>query len=115
MLRGEVRLVNLDPVVGSEAASRRPAVIVSNDGANSVVARTAQGVVTVVPITSNTSRVYPFQVLLDAPETGLRVESKAQVEQIRAVSVERIGRLLGMVSMRHMAQIEEAMRLHLDI
>ena len=35
MHRGEVRLVDLDPVRGSEASKRRPAVIVSNDGANS--------------------------------------------------------------------------------
>ena len=29
-----------------------------------------RGVVTVVPDTSNTERVYPFQVLLDAADTG---------------------------------------------
>ncbi|MEE9561883.1 MAG: type II toxin-antitoxin system PemK/MazF family toxin, partial [Thermoanaerobaculia bacterium] len=34
MLRGEIRMVDLDPAHGSEASKRRPAVIVSNDGAN---------------------------------------------------------------------------------
>lgn len=33
MRRGEIRLVNLDPVVGSEANKQRRAVVVSNDQA----------------------------------------------------------------------------------
>jgi mRNA interferase MazF len=35
MRRGEIRLVDLDPVRGSEANKRRPAVLVSNDRAKS--------------------------------------------------------------------------------
>jgi mRNA interferase MazF len=71
MRRGEIRLVDLDPVRGTEANKRRPAVIVSNDGANTTAERLGRGVVTVVPATSNIERVYPFQVLLRASETGL--------------------------------------------
>src|SRR5580658_4085331 len=95
MLRGEIRLVDLEPVRGAEANKRRPAVIVSNDGANSTAERLGRGVLTVVPVTSKTDRVYPFQVLLPAHETGLHLDSKAQAEQIRAVAVERIGAQLG--------------------
>src|ERR1700677_2995097 len=84
MRRGEIRLVDLDPVRGSEANKRRPAVIVSNDGANSTAARLGRGVVTVVPVTSSTDRVYPFQVLLPASGTGLDRDSKAQAEQVRS-------------------------------
>jgi mRNA interferase MazF len=36
--RGEIRLVNLDPVIAAEANKRRPAIIVSNDGANATAA-----------------------------------------------------------------------------
>ena len=57
MLRGEIRLVDLEPARAGEADKRRPAVIVSNDRANTVAARLGRGVVTVVPITSNTARV----------------------------------------------------------
>ena len=60
MLRGEIRVVNLEPVVGSEADKRRPAVIVSNDDANATAAMLGRGVVTIVPITSSTERVLPF-------------------------------------------------------
>jgi len=56
-------VVDLDPVRGSEANKRRPAVIVSNDGANSTAERLGRGVLTVAPVTSRSERVYPFQVL----------------------------------------------------
>src|SRR5688572_24239205 len=97
MRRGEIRIVDLDPVRGSEANKRRPAVIVSNDGANSTAERLGHGVITVVPVTSNTERVYPFQVLLRATETGLDRDSKAQAEQVRSVAVERVGAQVGVV------------------
>jgi mRNA interferase MazF len=77
--RGEIVTVSLDPARGSEASKTRPAVVVSNDAANATATRLGRGVVTVVPVTSNTSRVYPFQVLLPAGQTGLACDSKARV------------------------------------
>ncbi len=115
MLRGEIRLVDLDPVRGSEASKRRPAVIVSNDRANAVAARLGRGVVTVVPITSSVERVYPFQTLLPADLTGLRRDSKAQAEQVRSVSVDRLGQALGRVPAAVMADLDDALRLHLQL
>lgn len=115
MRRSEIRLVNLDPVVGSEAARTRPGVIVSNDGANTTAHRLGRGVVTVVPVTSNISHVHPFQTLLLADETGLDVDSKAQVEQVRSVAVERVGNLIGSVPFHLMDQLDDALRLHLDL
>lgn len=115
MRRGEVRLVDLDPARGSEAAKRRPAVIVSNDRANSVADRLGRGVLTVVPVTSNVERVWPFQTRLPAELTGLRVDSKAQAEQIRSISVDRVGALLGRLPGELMAELDEALRLHLQL
>ncbi len=115
MRRGEIRLADLDPVRGSEADKRRPAVIVSNDRANSVAARLGRGVVTVVPVTSNTSRIFPFQTLLTAGTTGLPRDSKAQAEQIRSIAVERLGAVLGRVPADAMAQLDDALRLHLQL
>jgi len=115
MRRGEVRLVDLDPVRGSEADKRRPAVIVSNDGANVAAERLGRGVLTVVPVTSNTDRVYPFQVLLASERTGLSQDSKAQAEQVRAVALERIGEKVGAVPPELMVAVDEALRLHLAL
>src|SRR5258708_12031980 len=91
MRRGEIVTVRLDPVRGSEASKTRPAVVVSNDAANATATRLGRGVITVVPVTSNTARIYPFQVLLPADRTGLRQDSKAQAEQVRSVAAERVG------------------------
>ena len=115
MLRGEIRLVDLDPVRGSEASKRRPAVLVSNDRANTVAQRLGRGVVTVVPVTSNVERVFPFQALLPADETGLRMDSKAQAEQVRSVAVERIGPAVGRVPSPLMVALDDALRLHLQL
>lgn len=115
MRRGEIRLVDLDPIRGAEANKRRPAVIVSNDGANTAAARLGRGVVTVVPVTSSIARVYPFQVLLRAADTGLQQDSKAQAEQVRAVAVERLGARVGAVPPPVMANLDEALRLHLAL
>ena len=115
MRRGEIRLVNLDPTKGVEANKRRPAVIVSNDGANTTAARLGRGVVTVVPVTTNIERVYPFQVLLKAKETGLDRDSKAQAEQVRSVAVERIGALVGNLTGQLSSELDEALRQHLAL
>lgn len=115
MRRGEVRLTDLDPARGSEAAKRRPAVLVSNDRANGTADRLGRGVVTVVPMTSNVARVFPFQVLLPAEQTGMRVDSKAQAEQVRSVSVDRIGQVLCVLDASLMAQLDDALRLHLHL
>ena len=92
-----------------------PAVIVSNEGANVTAMRLGRGVVTVVPLTTNVARVYPFQVLLAAERCGLPHESKAQAEQIRSVSVERLGEVIGRLPPDLIEEVDEAIRLHLAL
>lgn len=115
MLRGEIRLTDLEPARAGEANKRRPVVIVSNDNANATAARLGRGVVTVVPVTSNTAHVFAFQVLLPGADTGIRVDSKAQAEQVRSVSVGRLGPVIGRVPTSLMAQLDDALRLHLQL
>jgi mRNA interferase MazF len=115
MKRGDIYLVDYEPVRGSEANKARPSVIISNDGANAVVARTGRGVLTVVPLTSNVSRVYPFQVLLQADESGLPKDSKVQCEQVRAMAEERFLRRIGTVPRQRMTEIDTALRRHLAL
>ncbi len=115
MRRGEIRLTDLAPTRGSEADKHRPAIIVSNDRANATATRLGRGVVTVLPVTSNVTRVFPFHVLLPAELTGLRVDSKAQAEQVRSLAVERVGGVLGRLPPEVMADVDEALRLHLQL
>jgi mRNA interferase MazF len=115
MRRGDIVWVDLDPAQGSEASKRRPAVVVSNDGANRTAESLRRGVITVVPITSQTKKVYRFQVLLPAKSCGLSKASKAQAEQIRSVAVQRIGAVAGRVPAALLADLDEAIRLHLSV
>jgi mRNA interferase MazF len=115
MRRGEIVTVSFDPVRGSEASKTRPAVIVSNDSANATAARLRRGVITVVPVSSNITRVYPFQVLLTAGQTGLSGDSKAQAEQVRSVAVERIGQRVGQLPAALVTELDQALRVHLGL
>lgn len=115
MRRGEIRLVDLEPARKGEANKLRPGVIVSNDDANVTTSRLRRGVVTVVPVTTNIEKIYPFQVLLPANETGLREDSKAQAEQVRSVAVQRLGARIGVVPVRLMNKLDNALRLHLGL
>ena len=115
MRRGELYLVDLEPSQGAEANRTRPVIVVSNDAANVAANRNGVGVITVVPITSNVSRIYPFQVLLSGNEGGLDRESKAQTEQMRSVDVSRFGRRLGTLRPTTLRKVEDAIRLHLAL
>jgi len=111
--RGDIHWVDLDLSRGSEASKRRPAVVVSNDAANLTATRLGRGVITVVPVTANVDRVYPFQVALSAAATGLDRDSKAQAEQVRAIDVERLGAKIGVVPGGLLVRLDSALRLHL--
>jgi mRNA interferase MazF len=115
MRRGDVVWVDLDPVRGSEANKRRPAVIVSNDGANRIAQAMNRGVIAVVPVTTQARKVYPFQVLLPANSCGLARASKAQAEQVRSVAVERIGHVVGRLPPELLTALDSALRLHLTL
>ena len=115
MRRGEIRWVDLDPARGVVSNKRRPGVIVSNDGANATASRLGRGVVTIVPVTSNVERIYPFQVLLTAEATGLARDSKAQAEQVRSVSVQRVGDRIGNLGSADLAELDKALRIHLAL
>ncbi len=108
-------LADLAPARRSEADKQRPVVVVSNDRANAVAARLGRGVVTVVPVTSDVERVLPFQVLVPAHRAGLRVDSKAQAEQVRSLAVERLVRVVGRLLVDLVAQVDDALRLHLHL
>ncbi|GIG41121.1 type II toxin-antitoxin system PemK/MazF family toxin [Cellulomonas phragmiteti] len=114
-MRGEIWLVNLDPVVGSEAFKTRPAVIVGRAPLAHRAMANGRGVVPVVPVTSNTERVLSFQALLPAARTGLDGDSKAQCEQLRAVDVACLVEHVGTVPDDVMVTVDAGIRVWLDL
>lgn len=104
MKRGEVWWVEFDPAVGSEICKTRPAVILSNDAANRHLRR-----VVVIPLTSNTARVYPGEALV---LTGDK-QAKAMADQIMAADKQRLKQCYCALSDSDMEAIEQAVKIHL--
>ena len=82
---------------------------------DSTAARLNRGVITVVPVTTNVARVYPFQVMIPASDCGLIRDSKAQAEQVRSVAIQRVGRRVGQLPPALMSGVDDALRLHLSL
>lgn len=112
---GQVYLASLDPSAGSEQGRVRPVIIVSNNAANDSANRRGRGVVTVVPLTSNVRSIYPFQALLPRELSGLPAHSKAQAEQVRSISTERLIRPIARLTNELMVRVDDALRLHLSL
>ncbi|WP_013322885.1 type II toxin-antitoxin system PemK/MazF family toxin [Gloeothece verrucosa] len=111
MRRGEIYYANLSPVIGSEIAKNRPVLIISND-----INNRAASTVTILPMTSNVERVYPFEVLVLPSDSNLPKPSKVQAQQIRTISKQRIqGDVVGSLSEQLMQSVDSAIKLHLAL
>ena len=106
MKRGEVWWVDFEPAVGTEVKKVRPAVIVSNDASNAAMHR-----VQVVPVTSNTARLYVFE----APVAVKGGAGKAMADQIMTADKQRLKKRIGRVSASEMLGIEQALRIQLGL
>jgi mRNA interferase MazF len=106
MQRCEIWWVSFDPSVGGEIKKKRPVVIISNNASNKFLNR-----VQVVPLTSNTNRLYPSEarVVFDGKE------SKAMADQLATVSKLRLLNLAGVLSEEDMRKVEEAVKIQLGI
>lgn len=108
--KGEIWLANLDPTLGSEIQKTRPVLVVSNNKNND-----NNNVITVLPITSNVSRVFSFEVLLPKGIANLPEDSKAKADQIRTIDKIRLSIKIGALPNTYLKFAEDAIRLHLDI
>ena len=104
--RGDVYWVNFEPSLGGEIKKTRPAIILSNNAANTHLNR-----VQVVPVTSNTDRLYPGEAYV-----SLNTERrKAMADQLTTVSKQRLGSKVGALSRDDVGRVEDAVLLQLGI
>jgi len=109
--RGEVYLVNFDPMIGAEIRKTRPALIVQNDIAN------RHSPVTIVSaITSQFEEpLYPTEVLLKAGEGGMKKDSVILLNQIRSVDKKRLVRRLGRIDAEAMHRVGRSIQISLGL
>lgn len=104
--RGEVYWVNLDPTIGSEIKKTRPAVILSNNVQNRISAR-----VVILPITSNTEKLFPFEARITLQKKG----AKVLADQVRTVDKSRLNACICSLTKAEMKDIERAIKITLSL
>ncbi|UJS20750.1 MAG: type II toxin-antitoxin system PemK/MazF family toxin [Candidatus Brocadia sp.] len=103
ILRGDIRWADLNPVRGREQAGLRPVLILSQDIFNE-----RSGTVIAVALTSQPQKA-GFPLTLELKTTNLPKRSWAKISQIRTLSVERIGKIIGRVSPEEMEQVVDGL------
>lgn len=109
---GEIYLVRLDPTEGSEQAGTRPAVVVSRDAINRY-----SPVIVICPLTdaARVLKLYPSDVKIESPEGGLTNDSVVLTLQVRAIAKARLVKRLGELRPDTMHQIEQALKITLNL
>jgi len=104
--RGEVWWVCFDPSIGTEMKKTRPAIVMSNDSANEFLER-----IQVVPLTSNTARIYPSEALVSVQGK----KNKAAADQVATVSKMRVYKKIGSLSARDLPEVEYVLKIQLGL
>jgi mRNA interferase MazF len=103
ILRGEIRWADLNPVRGREQAGLRPVMILSHDIFNE-----RSGTVIAVTITGQPQKA-GFPLTLELKAGNLPKKSWIKISQIRTLSVERIGKVIGKASLEELSQVIEGL------
>lgn len=102
--RGDIYLVDFDPVVGSEQGGIRPALVLQNDIGNFF-----SPLLMVAPVTTQLKRLdLPTHVLLDKVR-GLNATSMVEIEQSNSIDKQRVHRYLGKINKEQMKAVEAAL------
>jgi len=111
--RWKIFWADLNPVIGSEQAGKRPVLIISAEEVNQVLP-----VVTVLPITSAKPgrEIYPTEVFLSMEISGLPKDSIVMAHQVRTIAKQRLNERCGEVTQEELqTKVREAVLRHLGL
>lgn len=109
--KGDILLINFEPVRGSEQGRIRPALVVQNDILNKFSPLTI-----VLPITSKIySKEYPTNILISKIESKLKVDSTILSNQIRTIDKNRIIKKIGSLDNFIMKRVNMALKISLEL
>ncbi len=108
--RDNVFLAALDPAIGNEINKTRPVIIISND-----INNTYSNTVTIIPLTSNTIKIYPFEIFIKSGVANLPKDSKARTDQIRTIDKSRLVKEIGNLPATMLSNLENAIKIHLGL
>lgn len=109
--RGDVVLCDMNPVIGTEQAGIRPAVVLQIDRANEVSPHTI-----IAPFTSRVRRaILPSHVFVPAQNGLLDLDSVLLCEQIRTIDKRRIVKVLGRLDASRMTEVDQSLRATLGL
>lgn len=113
LLRGDIYLVNLDPIVGKEIGKARPAVIIQNDIGNKF-----SPVTIIAPISGvkEITKPLPIMVFLEKGEGGLNEQSYVDCGQIRTIDKDlRLITKFGSLDKSKILMIDKALKISLEL
>ena len=103
--RGELWWATLDPAIGSEIRKTRPCLVLTTDVLNE-----HRRTVVVIPL-STSPAAYPIRVTIRCEGRG----AVAIVDQIRAISKQRLRSRIGQASASELADVEAALKQILEL
>ena len=109
--RGDVFLVDLNPVVGAEQAGIRPALVIQINKANAASPHTI-----IIPFTTKIREVkLPSHVRIPAGIGGLAEESILLCEQVRVIDKRRLVHKMGSVEEEYLREVKIAIKVILGL
>lgn len=109
--RGDIVLVNLEPIKGSEQGGIRPCLIIQNNQGNKYSPLTI-----IAPLTSKVfTKEFPTNVFILKEDSGLNKDSTILLNQIRTIDKLRITRKIGTLATEIMGRVDLAIKISLGL
>ena len=103
ILRGDIRLADLNPVIGHEQGGVRPVLVLSQD-----IFNVNSGTAIVMALTSQMQKA-GFPLTFELHALGLPKKSWVKISQVRTLSTERIGKKIGKIKPEELSTVIEGL------